>query len=138
MKMNYSINNLQRQNEISQLVKPDSELTFFAETLNLFLYGGFFIFLIHKHKAHLGPVHLFELVALMDLFIWLLCSISNKLTMLQEFRRDPLFCYGMKIVEHACFLLGHQHYQLPAGDVPINLLQCVLHQQYNKLEGNSY
>ena len=101
MKMNYSINYLQRQNEISQLVKPDSELTFFAETLNLFLYGGFFIFLIHKHKAHLGPVHLFELVALMDLFVWLLCSISNKLTMLQEFRRDPLFCYGMKIVEHA-------------------------------------
>ena len=99
--MNYSINNLQRQNEISQSVKPDSELTFCAETLNLFLYGGFFIFLIHKHKAHLGPVHIFELVALMDLFVWLLCSISNKLTMLQEFRRDPLFCYGMKIVEHA-------------------------------------
>ena len=37
-----------------------------------------------------------------------------------------------------CFLLGHQHYQLPAGDVPINLLQCVLYYQCDKLEGNAY
>ena len=102
--MNYSIDNLQQQNEISQSVKPDSEITFFAEPLNLFLYGGFLIFLINKHKAHLGPVHLFELKALMDMFVWLLCSISNKLTMLEDFRRDPLICYGMKTVEHASVL----------------------------------
>ena len=99
--MNYSLDNLQQQNEKTQSVKPDSELTVFAETIILFLYGGFFIFLINKHKAHLGPVHLFELKALIDFFVWLLCSISNKMTMLQDFRRDPLFCYGMKIVEHA-------------------------------------
>ena len=35
MKMNYSIDNLQQQNEISQSVKPDSEITFFAEPQRL-------------------------------------------------------------------------------------------------------
>ena len=99
--MNYSIEN-SHQNKTIEAIQPFSELQYFTVTFILCLHGSHLIFLINKHMDRLRIVHLFELKSLLDSCFWHSCIIGDQLK--QDFSKDPLFCYVVRIVQHASIL----------------------------------
>ena len=67
-------------------------------------YGSFLVFLAHKYRRHLGPVHLFELKALLDMTVRAAVFVAVDLVMMLDPVPGSTVCRVTRVTEYASIL----------------------------------
>ena len=67
-------------------------------------YASFLVFLAHKYRRHLGPVHLFELKALLDMTVRAAVFVAVDLVMMLDPVPGSTVCRVTRVTEYASIL----------------------------------